>query len=73
MERYEFRVSKTLLEELDRIAYELSDPGPENTVTRADVLREATAKFVEEFDAETETLSRGRVDRGGDKEEVADA
>jgi hypothetical protein len=64
MERVEFRLSNAAIEELDRIAHELSEPGPENTVRRSDVLREAAANFIDEFDAQEDTLAVGKVDDG---------
>jgi DNA-binding transcriptional ArsR family regulator len=71
MQRVEFRLSESCIDELDEIAHALSEPGPEGTVTRADVLREAAAEFVSTHDGET-ALSHGRVG-GGSQTEVSES
>jgi len=61
MRRIEFRLAEKTIEEADKVAYELSDPGPRNNVSRADVLREAVVKFLRDFDPETESLNHGKL------------
>ena len=61
MRRIEFRLSEEEIRKADEIAYELSEPGPAGSVSRADVLREACVRFNESFNAETDTLESGRL------------
>ncbi len=65
MRRVEFRLSEGCIEEIDRIAYDLTEPGPAGSVNRADVLREAVGEFVENYE-DGVPLSRGRVTSRGE-------
>lgn len=66
LQRVEFRLSDEQVERLDRIAHELSEPGPGGRVTRADVLREAVNDF--DLDPETESLSEGLLGQSNSEE-----
>jgi len=69
-EKVEFKGSKALKDELDRVAYEQSEPG--DTLTRSDVLRAAARKYIDLHDADPEQVvpsSEGSLSDG----EVIDA
>jgi metal-responsive CopG/Arc/MetJ family transcriptional regulator len=60
--KLEFKAPKALRDELDRVAYEQSEPG--NTVSRSDVLREAARRYVvmhDEDPAQISPKSRGAL------------
>lgn len=69
MRRVEFKLSEDVIEQLDQIAHDLSEPGPGGTVTRADVLREASVNFTTDFDPASDELSVGKIGNG-DQEDV---